>query len=236
MPAAPAEKRVVMQTLEISYADLEFTTPRFQVPRAVPRSWEITKRIMDVAIAASALLLFAPILAISMIAIIMSSSGEPLFVQERVGRYGRRFMMYKLRTMIPDADLHKDALRGNNEVSGPAFKMKHDPRVFPVGRFLRRTSIDELPNLLNVLLGDMSIVGPRPPLPIEFESYGEYAFQRLLVKPGITCLWQISGRSNVDFDRWMELDHRYMDNWSPLYDLKIILLTIPAVLFTKGAY
>jgi len=191
---------------------------------------------MDLVIAGSVLIVLSPVLVIAMIAIVVSSPGKPIFTQERVGLYGRRFLMYKLRTMIPDADFYKDALLESNEASGPVFKMKRDPRVFPVGRFLRRTSIDELPNLINVLLGEMSIVGPRPPLPIEVENYNERAYQRLLVKPGITCLWQISGRSTVDFDRWMDLDHRYIENWSPLFDLVIILRTIPAVLFTKGAY
>jgi len=196
----------------------------------------IVKRVMDVVIAASVLILLSPVLITAMIAIVAISPGKPIFTQERVGLYGRRFLMYKLRTMIPDADFHKDALLESNEASGPVFKMKRDPRVFPAGRFLRRTSIDELPNLINVLLGEMSIVGPRPPLPIEVETYDERAYQRLLVKPGITCLWQISGRSNVDFDQWMELDHRYMQHWSPLFDLMIMIRTIPAVLFTKGAY
>ncbi|MGD0476513.1 MAG: sugar transferase, partial [Candidatus Velthaea sp.] len=123
-----------------------------------------------------------------------------------------------------------------NEVTGPVFKMKDDPRVFPFGRLLRKLSIDELPNLVNVLLGQMSIVGPRPPLPTEVEGYGEFALRRLRAKPGITCLWQMSGRSGIDFDEWMKLDHAYLDNWSPLYDLKIILATIPAVLFGRGAY
>ena len=127
-------------------------------------------------------------------------------------------------------------LRDLNEASGPVFKIKNDPRVFPVGRFLRRTSIDELPNLLNVLLGDMSIVGPRPALPNEVETYTGAALVRLRVKPGITCIWQISGRSNVDFDRWVALDRRYIETWSPLGDLLIILKTIPAVLSSRGAY
>ena len=171
-----------------------------------------------------------------MIAIVIASPGSPIFAQERVGRYGRRFWMFKLRTMKPNAHAQLDALRVANEVSGPVFKMKSDPRVFPLGRILRKLSIDELPNLVNVLLGTMSIVGPRPSLPSEVEKHNDFALRRLRVKPGITCVWQISGRSNVAFHEWMRLDHVYIDNWSPLYDLKIILSTIPAVLFSKGAY
>jgi len=211
-------------------------TPRLYAERIVPRWWYALKRTMDLAIATAGLILTAPILVAAMIAIMMSSPGSPLFAQERVGHYGRRFTLFKLRTMMPEAQFQQEVLRAKNPTRGPAFKMRNDPRVFPVGRILRCTSIDELPNLINVLLGNMSIVGPRPPLPSEVENYGEYAFQRLLVKPGITCLWQISGRSNIDFDQWMDLDHRYIANWSPLYDLRIILLTIPAVLLRTGAY
>ena len=171
-----------------------------------------------------------------MIAIVICSPGSPIFAQERVGLYGRRFTMFKLRTMKINAHAQQEALRSINEVSGPVFKIKSDPRVFALGRILRKLSIDELPNLVNVLLGNMSIVGPRPPLPSEVEKYNDYALRRLRVKPGITCVWQISGRSNVDFNEWMRLDHTYIDNWSPAYDIKIMLSTIPAVLFSKGAY
>jgi lipopolysaccharide/colanic/teichoic acid biosynthesis glycosyltransferase len=204
--------------------------------RSVPRSWMVAKRLTDVAIAGIALPLAAPIMLVAMAGIVMNSPGPPIFAQERVGLNGRRFTMFKLRTMKRNAHDLQDALRATNEVNGPIFKMKRDPRVFFVGRVIRKLSIDELPNLVNVLLGQMSIVGPRPPLPSEVEGYSEYAFRRLRAKPGITCIWQISGRSTVDFNEWMELDHAYMDNWSPLYDLKIILSTIPAVLFGKGAY
>jgi lipopolysaccharide/colanic/teichoic acid biosynthesis glycosyltransferase len=143
--------------------------------------------------------------------------------------------MFKLRTMRPNAHAALETLRAANDVTGPVFKMKNDPRVFPLGRLLRKLSIDELPNLVNVLLGQMSIVGPRPPLPSEVEGYTDYAFRRLRAKPGITCVWQASGRSSIDFNEWMRMDHEYLDNWSPAYDLKIILSTIPAVLFGKGA-
>lgn len=209
---------------------------RHRAERFIPKSWISSKRTTDIALALAGLALSAPILVLAMIAIVICSPGSPIFAQERVGLYGRRFTMFKLRTMKINAHAQQEALRSINEVSGPVFKIKSDPRVFALGRILRKLSIDELPNLVNVLLGNMSIVGPRPPLPSEVEKYNDYALRRLRVKPGITCVWQISGRSNVDFNEWMRLDHTYIDNWSPAYDIKIMLSTIPAVLFSKGAY
>ena len=207
----------------------------YRSERIIPESWINTKRATDIALSLVGLIIAAPIMLLAMIAIVICSPGSPIFAQQRVGLYGRRFTMYKLRTMRINAHAQQDALRAANEVNGPVFKMKVDPRVYPLGRILRKLSIDELPNLVNVLLGNMSIVGPRPPLPSEVESYDDFALRRLRVKPGITCVWQISGRSNVvDFNEWMRLDHTYIDNWSPVYDVKIILSTIPAVLFSKG--
>jgi lipopolysaccharide/colanic/teichoic acid biosynthesis glycosyltransferase len=214
----------------------ELKSWRHSAERLIPKSWISAKRATDIALALVGLTVSAPILIVSMIAIVICSPGSPIFAQERVGLYGRRFTMFKLRTMKLNAHAQQDALRSTNEVSGPVFKMKIDPRVFPLGRVLRKLSIDELPNLVNVLLGNMSIVGPRPPLASEVEKYDDYALRRLRAKPGITCVWQISGRSNVDFHEWMRLDHTYIEQWSPAYDLKIILSTIPAVLFSKGAY
>ncbi len=202
----------------------------------IPKSWISIKRATDIALALTGLSLSAPLLIGSMVGIALSSPGSPIFAQERVGRYGRRFTMFKLRTMKRNAHAEQDVLRVANEATGPVFKMKSDPRVFPLGRILRKLSIDELPNLVNVLLGDMSIVGPRPALPSEAEHHNDLALGRLRAKPGITCVWQVSGRSNVSFHEWMRLDHVYIDNWSPLYALKIILSTIPAVLSSKGAY
>jgi lipopolysaccharide/colanic/teichoic acid biosynthesis glycosyltransferase len=215
---------------------VETVSWRLRAERKIPRSWVLTKRTIDIALSMTALIISAPILIVAMIGIVLSSPGSPIFMQERVGLYGRRFTMFKLRTMKPNAHAHLEALREINEVTGPVFKMRNDPRVFFFGRILRKLSIDELPNLVNVLVGQMSIVGPRPPLPIEVEGYSDYAFRRLRAKPGITCVWQVSGRSAIDFNEWMRLDHVYLDNWSPLYDIKIILSTIPAVLFGKGAY
>ena len=144
--------------------------------------------------------------------------------------------MFKLRTMVRGAHLLHDDMAQYNEVAGPVFKMKCDPRLHPLGSLLRRTSIDELPNFINVLRGEMSVVGPRPPLRSEVASYDEYALRRLEVKPGVTCLWQISGRSQVSFDEWMALDNAYIDHWTPLMDLSIIARTIPAVIRGIGAH
>jgi lipopolysaccharide/colanic/teichoic acid biosynthesis glycosyltransferase len=215
---------------------MEANSWRKRSERDVPRSWHTSKRAVDLALSLGVLGASAPVLLVAMVGIVLSSPGSPIFMQERVGLYGRRFKMIKLRTMRPDAHRRLESLRGANEVSGPIFKMKKDPRVFFFGRILRKLSIDELPNLVNVLLGQMSIVGPRPPLPSEVEGYNDFALRRLRAKPGITCIWQVSGRSSIDFNDWMRLDHVYLDNWSPLYDLKLILSTIPAVLMGKGAY
>jgi lipopolysaccharide/colanic/teichoic acid biosynthesis glycosyltransferase len=157
------------------------------------------------------------------------------FSQVRVGLRGKKFFMYKFRSMCVDAEKKRKELLHLNEMSGPVFKLKHDPRVTRVGRFIRRTSLDELPQLWNVLKGDMSLVGPRPNLPHEVDQYDYAHRRRLSVKPGLTCLWQISGRNNIDFDRWMDLDIAYIENWSYLNDLKIIVKTIPAVFKKTGA-
>lgn len=204
--------------------------------RAIPAAWHAWKRTTDLAIASSALVLLAPVVALAALGIAIVSPGSPFFLQERVGKDGRRFRLYKLRTMVDGAHLYHDDMRALNEVDGPVLKIRNDPRLHPLGKLLRRTSIDELPNLLNVLRGEMSIVGPRPPLPQEVAHYDDYAFRRLAVKPGITCLWQISGRSNVSFDEWMRLDNLYIDTWSPLGDLAIVVKTLPAVLRGEGAH
>jgi lipopolysaccharide/colanic/teichoic acid biosynthesis glycosyltransferase len=204
--------------------------------RAVPGSWHASKRCIDVIGAAAGLLLAAPLIAIAALAIKCVSSGSPFFAQERVGYDGRRFRLFKLRTMHNGAHLEHERLQPLSEVSGPVFKMRNDPRLHALGSLLRRTSIDELPNLVNVLRGEMALVGPRPPLPSEVEHYDRIALRRLSVKPGITCLWQISGRSNVDFETWMEMDNRYVDTWTPWGDVGIILRTVPAVIRGEGAH
>ena len=191
---------------------------------------------MDMTVAIGVLVATAPLIALAALGIACVSPGSPFFTQERVGRDGRAFRMFKLRTMIDGAHLIHDDLHPFSEVDGPVFKIRNDPRLHPLGKMLRRTSIDELPNLINVLWGDMSIVGPRPPLPREVARYDAFARRRLTVKPGITCLWQISGRSNLSFDEWMRLDNRYIDTWSPWGDFVILLKTVPAVLRGEGAH
>ncbi len=193
------------------------------------------KRMLDVSVSMLLLLLAAPIILFAALAIRLSSPGSVFFKQERIGLNGRIFTLYKFRTMIADAHQRRAELNHLNEMTGPVFKSKVDPRVTPVGRFLRRFSLDELPQLWNVLRGDMSLVGPRPPIPEEVEAYHRWHRRRLSMKPGLTCLWQVSGRNNVDFERWMKLDLQYIDNWSPSLDFKILLRTIPAVLSGRGA-
>jgi len=194
------------------------------------------KRVLDVVGASLALLFFFPLLLIVATAIKIDSRGPVFFLQERIGVNKRRFKIYKFRTMIPNAENMMSALERHNEVKGPAFKIKNDPRITPIGRFLRRSSIDELPQLLNVLNGDMSLVGPRP-LPVrDYEGFNEdWQRRRFSVKPGITCLWQVNGRSGINFDQWMLLDLQYMDEWSLWLDCKILAKTIPAVLRGSGA-
>jgi exopolysaccharide biosynthesis polyprenyl glycosylphosphotransferase len=194
------------------------------------------KRALDVAVAALLIVLLSPVLLALAAAVKLSSPGDVLFVQERIGLHRRRFRMFKFRTMVSDAEQRLAELALQNEVSGPVFKMKEDPRVTRVGRFLRRTSLDELPQLFNVLRGEMSLVGPRP-LPVrDYKGFTEdWHRRRFSVRPGITCLWQVSGRSSVGFDQWMELDMRYIDHWSLWLDLKILLRTVPAIVRGRGA-
>lgn len=193
------------------------------------------KRLLDVGVSVLLLVLALPIIVIAALAIKLTSPGSVLFKQERIGLNGRIFTLYKFRTMIADAHARRDEVNHLNEMTGPVFKMKEDPRVTPVGRMLRKFSLDELPQFWNVLKGDMSLVGPRPPIPEEVASYHRWHRRRLSMKPGLTCLWQVSGRNDIDFDRWMQMDLQYIDNWSPSLDLKILLRTIPAVLSGKGA-
>ncbi|HEX4998684.1 MAG TPA: sugar transferase, partial [Terriglobia bacterium] len=195
----------------------------------------LVRRVMDVTVAGIAILVAAPFLLVSAILIKLTSPGPILFKQQRCGLNGRVFTMYKLRSMVDNAEQQRLELEAINEMDGPVFKSSRDPRITPVGRILRRWSIDEFPQLLNVLRGDMSIVGPRPPLPQEVARYERWQRRRLSMKPGITCLWQVSGRNEVSFQDWMKLDLRYIDNWSLLLDLKILLKTVPVVIWGRGA-
>ncbi len=194
------------------------------------------KRAIDLVLGAFFLLISLPIMLIAAIAIRLESPGPIIYSQVRVGQNGRHFKVYKLRSMHKDADKERDKLRALNEASGPLFKIREDPRLTRVGRVIRKLSIDELPQFWNVIRGEMSIVGPRPPLPEEVQQYSDWHRERLRVKPGITGLWQISGRSELSFDEMVLLDVYYIENWSPALDLKIILATIPYVLSGRGAY
>jgi exopolysaccharide biosynthesis polyprenyl glycosylphosphotransferase len=196
----------------------------------------IFKRMLDIISALILLILLAPMLLVTALLVKMDSPGPALFIQERVGLNKRRFRMYKFRTMVANAETQQFRLQQLNEADGPVFKIKHDPRITRVGRFLRKTSVDELPQLLNVLNGDMSLVGPRP-LPIrDYQAFDQdWLHRRFSVRPGITCLWQVHGRSTTTFGRWMELDMQYIDNWSLWLDLKILAKTLPAVVSGKGA-
>jgi exopolysaccharide biosynthesis polyprenyl glycosylphosphotransferase len=194
------------------------------------------KRLLDVVLASLGLLGSLPLWLVVVLAIRLDSPGPAIFVQERVGRHGRRFRFHKFRSMFVDAEQRLADVLAGNEIDGPVFKIRNDPRVTKVGAFLRRTSLDELPQLINVLKGDMSLVGPRPPLPREVEQYRPSDIIRLSVKPGLTCLWQISGRSNVSFDQWMEYDREYIRNMSLWLDLGILVRTVGAVLTMRGAY
>jgi len=197
----------------------------------------VIKRVMDVVVATIGIIVASPIMAAIAVAIKLEDrNGSIFFRQERVGLNGRRFQCYKFRTMVPNAEALKEQLNHLNVMSGPVFKIPDDPRVTPIGKFLRRTSLDELPQLFNVVLGNMSMVGPRPALPAEVMEYDEGYRRRLSVRPGLTCLWQISGRNEVDFADWMELDMEYIDSWSIALDLKIMAKTIPAVLQQRGAH
>ncbi len=195
----------------------------------------LVKRTLDVSISAVLLLLALPAMVTVALAIKLAYGGSVLFRQTRCGLNGRQFTLYKFRTMVEDAEARREDLEHLNEVRGPAFKLSRDPRVTTLGRLLRKFSLDELPQLWNVLRGDMSLVGPRPPIPSEVSRYQRWQRRRLSMRPGLTCLWQVSGRSDLDFDRWMELDLQYIDSWSPLLDLKILARTVPAVLSGRGA-
>jgi lipopolysaccharide/colanic/teichoic acid biosynthesis glycosyltransferase len=205
-------------------------------PREVPYAWHVAKRTIDVTVSVLVLVVTFPLVLVAMVGIFLVSGGSPIFAQDRVGHNGRVFRMFKLRTMVPGAHLLHAKMLPFSEVDGPVFKMRDDPRLHVLGSFLRRTSIDEIPNFINVLRGEMAAVGPRPPLPSEVADYDDYALQRLAVKPGVTCFWQISGRSRLTFDEWMALDNAYITTWTPLVDVQIILRTIPAVIRGSGAH
>jgi len=205
---------------------------------STPRSGEamVVKRLLDMMATGLGLLALTPLFLLTALAIKLEDPEGPVFFgQKRSGLYGKTFTMWKFRSMVADAEKLKAQLQAQNEMDGPVFKIKHDPRITKVGRFIRKTSLDELPQLWNVLCGDMSLVGPRPPIPAEVSQYERWQLRRLSMRPGITCIWQVSGRNNIDFETWMKLDLQYIDNWSLFLDIKLLLKTIPVVLLRQGA-
>jgi len=227
------------------FANIELLTWRYKLRFYVKRLiWVsvvqgayLMKRLIDVAAAALLLTLFSPLYAGVALAIRLDSPGPIFFKQIRVGRWGTLFPMWKFRSMYIDAEERKRALMQENEMAGGViFKMKRAPRITRVGRFIRKASIDELPQLWNVLVGDMSLVGPRPPLPVEVNQYSLSDRRRLDVVPGITCIWQVSGRSDIPFDQQVQLDVQYIESHSIWLDIKLLFLTVPAVLLGRGAY
>ncbi len=204
--------------------------------RAKVITYRKRKRLLDIFGSLFLMVLTSPLMLFAALFVVATSKGPVLYKSKRVGLCGKVFDFYKFRSMFLDAPGRLREVLPENEKDGPIFKMHNDPRITRFGRFLRRTSMDELPQLFNVLKGDMSLVGPRPPLPNEVEKYDDYAMQRLSIRPGMTCYWQVMGRSNLSFDQWMELDHRYLEEMGVMVDLKILLLTPIAVIKADGAY
>jgi len=194
------------------------------------------KRLIDIVGSGLGILILIPVfLIIGILIKLEDPKGSVFFSQKRNGLNGKEFNMYKFRSMVHNAEDLLESLMSKNEMDGPVFKIKDDPRITKIGKFIRKTSLDELPQLFNVLKGDMSLVGPRPPIPREVIQYNKYQYQRLLVKPGITCYWQISGRNNIDFDEWVELDLKYIKERNLFKDIYIILMTLPVLLGDKNA-
>lgn len=221
--------------VEVNMERREPTLDRETVLREDSKYWSV-RRAQDVVLASLGLLLLWPLMLLVSIIIVLDSPGAgPVFTQTRVGRDGKEFKFYKFRSMRPNAEAELEELLAHNEMEGPVFKIRNDPRITKVGRFIRKTSIDELPQLINVLRGDMSIVGPRPSLPREAAQYDDYAKQRLYITPGLTCYWQIQpSRNEMSFDEWLELDLKYIRERSFAVDWKIILKTLPAILNMNG--
>ena len=198
--------------------------------------YEAIKRLIDITCSFVGILVLSPLFIIIAIIIKFTSKGPVFFSQKRVGRNGKEFDMYKFRSMVVNAEELKEKLAAQNEMSGPMFKMKDDPRVTKVGKFIRKTSIDELPQLWNILKGDMSLVGPRPSLPKEVAQFEDWMHKRLDVKPGLTCYWQVSGRNNIDFEDWMKLDVKYVKERNLWIDIKLIFKTVGVLFGDKNAH
>ncbi|MBP1870218.1 exopolysaccharide biosynthesis polyprenyl glycosylphosphotransferase [Clostridium tertium] len=220
---------LIMERLQIEEQEI------IQIERKENILYEVSKRALDVIASFLGLVILSPILLIVAILIKLESKGPAIFSQSRIGLNGKEFKMYKFRSMVQNAEELKEKLAKQNEMSGPMFKMKNDPRITKVGKFIRKTSIDELPQLLNVLKGDMTLVGPRPSLPREVEKFESWMLKRLEVKPGLTCYWQVSGRNNIDFYEWMKLDLKYANDMNFWLDIKLIFKTVAVLFGDKNA-
>lgn len=218
-----------MERLQINEQEI------IEIERKESALYNISKRTLDIIASTLGLIILSPILLVVAILIRLESKGPAIFSQKRIGLNKKEFKMYKFRSMVQNAEELKEKLAKENEMSGPMFKIKNDPRVTKVGRFIRRTSIDELPQLINVLKGEMSLVGPRPSLPKEVSKFEPWMLKRLSVKPGLTCYWQVSGRNNIDFENWMKLDLQYVNDRSFWLDLKLILKTATVLFGDKNA-
>lgn len=218
-----------MERLQINEQEI------IEIERKESAIYNIAKRALDIIASTLGLIILSPILLVVAILIKLESKGPAIFSQKRIGLNKKEFKMYKFRSMVQNAEELKEKLAKENEMSGPMFKMKNDPRVTKVGRFIRKTSIDELPQLINVLKGDMSLVGPRPSLPKEVSKFEPWMLRRLQVKPGLTCYWQVSGRNNIDFENWMKLDLQYVNDRSFWLDLKLILKTATVLFGDENA-
>lgn len=227
--------KLILNTATAYARDVSIVNETIMEPRVA--AYEVTKRIVDCIFSGLGLLALSPVFLLTALAVRLDSRGPALFSQDRVGRDGKIFRCWKFRSMYIDAEKRKADLLQQNEMSGGViFKMKHDPRITRVGKFIRKASIDELPQLWNVFIGDMSLVGPRPAVPAEVEQYTPYQRGRLQVKPGITCLWQVSGRSDLNFEEQVRLDIRYARTRSLGMDFTLLFKTVPAVLLARGAY
>lgn len=235
-----AEKRDIPISLGAAGAEMvqnyTYVQPEVLGGYRESRVYLFMKRAMDIVLSLIGIIVLSPLLLAVAIAIYLDDpTGSPIFIQDRIGKDGKPFRFYKFRSMVVNAEAQLEALQSMNEMDGPVFKIKNDPRVTRIGRFIRRTSIDELPQLFNILKGDMSLVGPRPPLPREVMQYGPYERQRLLVKPGLTCYWQARGRNEIKFQEWMEMDMEYVHHHDLWVDIKLIFMTARAVIMGKGA-
>lgn len=232
----PASNLQVVERSEAAWVEPPLEVLAHRGLLAAPRAALVAKRCIDVLGSLVLLVLLLPVLLLIAVFIQVDSAGPVFFLQERVGERGRLFRMAKFRSMYRDADCVRVELAGENEVTGPVFKIRDDPRVTRVGRFLRRWSLDEVPQLWNVLVGQMSLVGPRPPLLQELAGYAPMDHARLLARPGITCIWQVSGRSDVPFETWMQMDRTYLRDWTLRLDLHLLVQTLGAVASRRGAY